>query len=168
MQELIDWATSLQYNQQQCIDWITIKNKAEQLLEKEKPKQECTCENPTDNTCGYCEKENKIEILEEAKKRALEKETLEEAAKEFVLSHDFSLLTNPNHLANRCFQYGAKWQQERMYTEEDMIKFAEFVASYPDKNRNYLNQTLHAKSKYDGSERTIDLFGIWFKQFKNK
>jgi hypothetical protein len=40
MQELIDWATSLQYNQQQCIDWITIKNKAEQLLEKEEPKQE--------------------------------------------------------------------------------------------------------------------------------
>jgi hypothetical protein len=48
------------------------------------------------------------------------KETLEEAAKEFVLSHDFSLLTNPNHLANRCFQLGAKWQQERMYSEEDM------------------------------------------------
>ena len=47
-------------------------------------------------------------------------ETLEEAAKEFVLSHDFSLLTNPNHLANRCFQYGAKWHQERMYSEEDM------------------------------------------------
>jgi hypothetical protein len=51
-------------------------------------------------------------------------ETLEEAAKEFVLSHDFSLLTNPNHLANRCFQYGAKWQAERMYSEEDMIEFA--------------------------------------------
>ena len=41
-----------------------------------------------------------------------EETTIEEAAKEFVLSHDFSQLTNPNHLANRCFQYGAKWQQE--------------------------------------------------------
>ena len=40
-------------------------------------------------------------------------ETLEEAAVEFVRSHDFSLLTNPNHLANRCFQFGAKWQAER-------------------------------------------------------
>ena len=40
MQELIDWAISLQYNQQQCIDWIVIKDKAEQLLEKEKIKQE--------------------------------------------------------------------------------------------------------------------------------
>ena len=44
----------------------------------------------------------------------IKQETLEEAAKEFVLSHDFSLLTNPNHLANRCFQYGAKWKQEQI------------------------------------------------------
>jgi hypothetical protein len=36
VQELIDWAISLQYNQQQCIDWIVIKDKAESLLEMEK------------------------------------------------------------------------------------------------------------------------------------
>ena len=48
------------------------------------------------------------------------KEILEEAAKEFVLSHDFSKITNPNHLANRCFQFGAKWQAERMYTEDEV------------------------------------------------
>ena len=36
IQELIDWAVSLQYNQQQCTDWIVIKNKAESLLEMEK------------------------------------------------------------------------------------------------------------------------------------
>jgi hypothetical protein len=94
----------------------------------------------------------------------MKQETLEEAAKEFVLSHDFSRLTNPNHLANRCFQYGAKWQQERMYSEEDMINFAEFVANYTDKNRNVYGQMLHAKSKYDGAERTIDLL----EQFKKK
>jgi hypothetical protein len=87
MQELIDWATSLQYNQQQCIDWITIKNKAEQLLEKE---------------------------------------------------------------------------------EEDMIEFAEWIAKYPDKNKNVNREMLHAKSKYDSSERTIDLLQEWFEQFKKK
>ena len=37
-----------------------------------------------------------------------------------------------------------------------------------DKNRNVYGQMLHAKSKYDGSERTIDLFEIWFEQFKKK
>ena len=53
---------------------------------------------------------------------------------------------------------------ERMYSEEDMIRFAEFVATHPDKNKNVHGQMLHAKSKYDGSERTIDLL----EQFKNK
>ena len=55
-------------------------------------------------------------------------------------------------------------QDNRMYSEEDMIRFAEFVATYPDKNKNVHGQMLHAKSKYDGSERTIDLL----EQFKNK
>jgi len=56
---------------------------------------------------------------------------------------------------------GAKWQADRMYSEEDMISFAEFVASYPDKNKNVYGQMLHAKSKYDGAERTIDLLQVW-------
>jgi hypothetical protein len=41
--------------------------------------------------------------------------------------------------------------------KEQMCSFAEFVATYPDKNNNYLGEMLHAKSKYDGAERTIDL-----------
>ena len=40
---------------------------------------------------------------------------------------------------------------------EQMCSFAEFVATYPDKNKNYLGEMLHAKSKYDGAERTVDL-----------
>jgi len=57
---------------------------------------------------------------------------------------------------------GAKWQQKRMYSEEDMIAFAEFVAEHQDKNRNYKGEMLHAKSKYDEAKRTIDLL----EQFK--
>ena len=60
------------------------------------------------------------------------------------------------------FQVWNKWQAERMYSEEDMIKFAEFIATYPDKNKNVNGEILHAKSKYDGAERTIDLL----KQYK--
>lgn len=41
-------------------------------------------------------------------------EEIEESAKEFVVSHDFSLLTNPNHLANRCFQLGAKYVRNKI------------------------------------------------------
>jgi hypothetical protein len=36
MQEMIEWAISLKDKEQQCIDWIAIKNKAEELLAMEK------------------------------------------------------------------------------------------------------------------------------------
>ena len=55
-------------------------------------------------------------------------------------------------------------EEENGYSEKDMVKFAEFVATYLDKNRNVNGEMLHAKSKYDGAERTIDLL----KQFKKK
>ena len=55
-------------------------------------------------------------------------------------------------------------KEQQGYSEEDMISFAEFVATHPDKNRNVYGETLHAKSKYDGAERTIDLL----EQFKKK
>jgi hypothetical protein len=41
-------------------------------------------------------------------------EEIENDAKKFVLSHNFSLLTNSNHLANRCFKLGAKWMKEQI------------------------------------------------------
>jgi hypothetical protein len=47
--------------------------------------------------------------------------------------------------------------------KDQMVKFAEFVATYPDKNRNVYGQILHAKSKYDGAERTIDLLEEYYK-----
>jgi hypothetical protein len=94
-------------------------------------------------------------------------ETLEEVAE------NYSRITlNKNGLMSdkqiNGFIAGAKWQAEKMYSEEDMIGFAEFIARYPDKNRNYTGQMLHAKSKYDGAERTIDLLQVWFEQFKKK
>jgi hypothetical protein len=101
--------------------------------------------------CGhttYCD----CSPLDEAKQET----TIEEAAKEFVLSHDFSQLTNPNHLANRCFQYGAKWQKERMYSEADKImKFldTEIQLGLSD------NKTI---------ERIKWYFETYFEQFKKK
>ena len=64
-----------------------------------------------------------------------------------------------------------KWKEEQdkdKYSEEEMVNFAEFVATYADKNRNVNGEMLHAKSKYDGAERTIDLLEKWFEQFKKK
>ena len=51
--------------------------------------------------------------------------------------------------------------QAKEMEKEQEIGFAEFVASYPDKNRNVNGEMLHAKSKYDGAERTVDLLEIY-------
>jgi hypothetical protein len=92
-------------------------------------------------------------------------ETLEEVAENMWLDPIKNLTSKMSFIA------GAKWQQEQdknKYNEEDMIAFAEFIAKYPDKNKNVSGEMLHAKSKYDGSERTIDLLQEWIKQFKKK
>ena len=50
-----------------------------------------------------------------------------------------------------------KIKQAKAMEKEQIVAFAEFVATYPDKNININGEMLHAKSKYDGAERTIDL-----------
>jgi len=49
------------------------------------------------------------------------------------------------------------FEQAKQMEKEQMCSFAEFVATYPDKNININGEMLHAKSKYDGAERTVDL-----------
>ena len=89
-------------------------------------------------------------------------ETLEEAA---IINYKELYEGEPltQDIPIDAFKNGAKWQAERMYSEEDMIRFAEFVATHPDKNRNVYGEMLHSKSKYDGSERTIDLLELFKK-----
>ena len=52
--------------------------------------------------------------------------------------------------------------------KKQMIGFAEYVAGHPDKNRNYLGQMLHARSKYDEANRTVDLLEQYYKETYNK
>ena len=98
-------------------------------------------------------------LKEHSKEEPKQETTLEEAGVAYTKT------VNENHTSHMLgFYNGAKWQQERSYSEEEMISFAEFVATYPDKNRNVYGEILHSKSKYDGAERTIDLL----EQFKKK
>jgi len=48
-------------------------------------------------------------------------------------------------------------QEAKEMEKQQMCEFAEYVATYPDKNRNVYAEMLHAKTKYDGADRTIDL-----------
>ncbi len=52
----------------------------------------------------------------------------------------------------QAFKEGAKWQAERMYSEEDMIAFAEWLIKI---NFNY-------------TSNISDIFLVWKKQFKKK
>ena len=99
---------------------------------------------------GFLDNTNKQETLEEVKDLDFWKNNAEED----YLKVPLSVLRYISELER---------QQERMYSEEDMIRFAEFVATHPDKNRNVYGEMLHSKSKYDGSERTIDLLELFKK-----
>jgi len=53
------------------------------------------------------------------------------------------------------------FEEAKEMHKKEMCEFAEFVATYIDKNKNVYGDMLHAKSKYDGAERTIDLLEIF-------
>jgi len=59
-------------------------------------------------------------------------ETLEEAGKDYIentMKFSFDSLDTKTQ-ANRmlkCVEFGAKWQAERSYNEEEMIAFGEFI-----------------------------------------
>lgn len=83
-------------------------------------------------------------------------ETLEEAAqKRFPINHNLSILERMglNSAANMGFIEGAKWQAERMYSDEDVLKFTQTIISqYKSGNTNIEN---------------IDLLTETLEKFKN-
>ena len=76
----------------------------------------------------------------------MEKETLEEAAEIFVETKQFR--TEQKDKSRRyCFIQGAKWQQERMYSEEEVIQLL---------------------IKFNQEIQEVEDVRIWFEQFKKK
>jgi hypothetical protein len=82
-------------------------------------------------------------------------ETLEETAKRLYeyqsQNPPYTIITPKAKIEG--FIEGAKWQQERMYSEEDMIAFATFYYTHQGKATEYWGK---------------DLFKEWFEQFKKK
>ena len=112
-------------------------------------------ENKTKCYCGhtdYCD----CSPLEE-----LKQETLEEAAKDFIENTmKFSFASNDTKTqANRmlkCVEFGAKWQQERMYSEEEVRKAIDYGAE------------LGLKGDIGNSFQWKDKQNKWFEKFKKK
>jgi len=114
------------------------------IIPKEEPKQECTC-----SVCDYCEEQESIQILKEAKENALKQETLEEAAEKWNEKQTTLEFGKPHNAPNRikAFIEGAKWQAERMYSEEEVLELL-----LKGRYTNYNSLTTEK----------------WFEQFKKK
>jgi RecJ-like exonuclease len=111
------------------------------FYKKEEPKQECdkcfgTGEDQI-NDIGY-KKCNNCNGKGEIPKQ----ETLEEAATNYTI--DFTTMS--------AFKLGAKWQAERMYSEEDMINFHKWA---------------YQKNRLEECDKTTkELLKEWFKKYK--
>jgi len=90
-------------------------------------------------------------------KGALEpkQETLEEAINRIypMFKGETNIANNKKMLKRTAFEKGVKWQQERMYSEEDLISFAHF----------YFKEEFN--SSMQTSKSTKDIFNKWFEQF---
>jgi hypothetical protein len=67
---------------------------------------------------------------------------------------EFLIVQIHKHWNSEGLSFEKILEQAKEREKQQMIKFAEFVATYPDKNKNAKGDILHAKSKYDGAERT--------------
>ncbi len=90
------------------------------------------------------------EIMERFIANAKQQETLEEAAERLTYN---DMLSWENALSKASFIIGAKWQQERSYSEEEMRECYEFAIENVQLGRN-------------GYEWVT--FDEWFEQFKKK
>ena len=84
-----------------------------------------TCDSPCGSEGHYIDKST---ISQEQPKQ----ETLEEAAKGYSERHQDVSGNLGRYLVSAVFQDGAKWQAERMYSEEDMLDFAEYCLNNID------------------------------------
>ena len=146
--------------QEQKQHLIEIMRGDEELGLYEEPKQECTC-----GVCDNCEEKESIQILKEAKENALKQETLEEAAERIygtdMDSYRGGIVRDQNFDLKRGFVKGAKWQMERMYSEEDMKQFAfECVGKFLSNDDNKVEIKL--------VDVIIDRLNKHFEQFKKK
>ena len=91
-------------------------------------------------------------------------ETLEEAAKDFIentMKFSFTSIDTKTQ-ANRmlkCVEFGAKWQQEQdknLYSEEDMIEFADFYYQYKELIKSNNWETIEVSKE--------DVFKKWIEQ----
>ena len=140
------------YDKEEVWHWDFLAYKI--IIPKEEPKQDRTCTNNCSVVCGECQ------ILEP------KQETVEDAAEKWVFDINGNRWSNNDNTAGDnygSFITGAKWQQEQnknLYSEEDMIEFADFYYQYKELIKLNNWEIIEISKE--------DVFKKWFEQFKKK
>jgi hypothetical protein len=93
----------------------------------------------------------------------MKNKTLEEAAERYIDCFEFGI-AHPRRVAKNAFINGAKYQSERMYSEEDMVAFLDWSKSTNKEKSEYeLRRLFHGK-EIDSKK----LLAIWLENFKKK
>lgn len=100
------------------------------------------------------QKQHLIDMMKADEELGLYEETLEEAAKYYAHNYFEMHDTNNYKALKQGFEAGAKWQAERMYSEEEVLKFT---------------QTILMQYKFGNTDiEQMDLLKETFQLFKKK
>ena len=98
----------------------------------------------------WLDKHGNSDIEKQVEKQLMDKIALEEAKQTAWMLYEHVEGNLYSTSFKNGFELGAKWQAERMYTEEDMQEYAEFCV------------------ECDRSDLKLIVAKDWFKQFKKK
>lgn len=127
-------------------------------IPKEEPKPHSFCETPEEKcTMNYCDENG----CQNRKRELVEPKPKQETLEEFI-QRQLSLgkYQDQESAIKYSILAGAKWQQERMYNEEELLNFADFYHKYKE---------LIKAEKWEIIEMSKEeVFKKWFEQFKKK
>jgi hypothetical protein len=118
------------------------------IIPKEEPKQET-------HICKYCN----AETTQSDDECYAKPKTLEEVAERYAEGKSSSSVFQEAH--KKDFIEGAKWQQERMYSEEEVLELLQKALTHQDDGETGSLVTAQGKI------RPANFFS-WFNKFKNK
>jgi hypothetical protein len=113
---------------------------------------------------------NNTHMLDTLKKIMENKETLEEAAEKYATNHGMMAYVFPEK--KESFIQGAKWQQERSYSEEDLnkhvVEFLEWREEYFEMYHGNKNHGLYyARNKYNSLYYNEDRHTVLTRKYYN-
>ena len=87
----------------------------------------------------------------------MKQETIEEAAKRLAKGEGYDTILGVGHIWIEGFEKGAQWQQEKMYSEEEVYKL---LLKHQSDYRSYVRNSYPLTWSFDIKD--------WFEKYKKK